>query len=135
MDAEQLLITKMLATSAISSVVASRVYLMKLPQGSVRPAITMQRFGTERNKSISGASSLVRASVAVHLWADTWPAVKQLANATRGLNQFAGLIDTTRVSLFDLTNETDVFEGLLNGRDETIPHIQQDWDIIYYEVI
>lgn len=76
MNLEQALVAGLVAAATAAS---SRIYPLKLEEGSALPALSCRRVSTVRDYQHSGASGLVTARMQVDCWAATYAAVKDLA--------------------------------------------------------
>lgn len=66
-------------TAAVTALVGSRIYFVRLPQEPVLPAITMELLDGDPDNTISGAQALHWARVRIHSWASTYGAAYELA--------------------------------------------------------
>jgi len=67
--------------STVSSLVASRVYPMRRPQGSALPAIVYSNVFTEQNQSVATQSGIRRTRLSVDCISSTYGGVKTLRDA------------------------------------------------------
>lgn len=98
-------------TSAISAVVAARIYPDQLPQNATLPALTytvIDRVGVD---DLSGSAGKARRRVQVDSWASTRKASVALSEAVRrALNGFYGQWADTTVGSVRMANEIYLFE-------------------------
>lgn len=72
-----------------------RVYVMRLPQTAILPAVTYQRITTEPMKThdMSGSSNLYRSIFQIDCWSTSYSGVKVLLNeVVNQLNGFKGIM-------------------------------------------
>ena len=114
----------------VSTLVSSRVYPMKLPQGWTLPAITYQRISGERAHCLGGPSGRARPRFQIDCWAEDYDGAKDLADKVRlCLDGFKGNINTeSDVGGIILEGDRDIWEEEINiyrvTMDFIIPHFE-----------
>ena len=78
---EAALIAKLLATTAITNLVSTRINWSRRPQGSALPAIVLHRIDGTPDVHHGGASGLVSSRVQVDCWAESYGSAKAIARA------------------------------------------------------
>ena len=97
-DVLALVRTRLLALSAVSALVATRVYSGLLPQNAPKPAVALQLIAPEESSQLRGSGGLLETTVQVHSVAATRASALQLADAIAGdgdgaaLSHFRGFI-------------------------------------------
>lgn len=81
MSAETDLRTLLLATTAVTALVGTRVAADRIEQGATRPFVVFSRTGTERSKGLDGTVHGVKATFSLQCWADTRAAADAVAVA------------------------------------------------------
>ena len=94
--------------SKLSSLVSSRVYPIKLPQGVTLPAITYFQVSGVKGYTHDGADGMERQRYQISCWGVSYKVAKELAESVvTSLNGFTG--DTViRVKMSMKENETDM---------------------------
>lgn len=88
---EEWLYAQLTSSSAVSAIVAARVYPTALPQESAMPAIVYSRQSTERPRALDGGIGLVHVTMRLDCWADAYADAHELAEAVREeLDWYAG---------------------------------------------
>jgi hypothetical protein len=115
--------------AAVTALVSTRIYPLKLPQGYSLPAISYQRVSSPRLYALSGTTGRLRARIQLDCWADTYSAVKGLADAVRGeLNGHTGTFGSSTVDSLTLDAERDGFE-----EDTEVFRVLQEYIISHTE--
>jgi len=83
MTAEESLVARLTATAGVTSLVGTRIYPMQAPQTAVLPLVTYQRISTVRPGSLRGPVGLADPRIQVDCWAESYSAVKVLADQVR----------------------------------------------------
>jgi len=112
MSIETGLRTHLINNAAVSALVGSRVYPMRLPHGFTLPAISYQRISGPRQYDSIGATGRVHPRFQVDCWAETYAGVRDLANKVRlALNDHRGpLGGEPNVGSIELSADRDDFE-------------------------
>ena len=135
MSIEQGLVAHLLADSAVSAIVGTRVHPGAVPQGGTTPAIVYARASSDREVDMDGPSDFVQVRMRVDCWHTTYAGVKALADAVRVALNGVGLaspklLGAEPVQLVYLDNDGDLSE--FDG-DERDYRVSQDWIVIHTE--
>jgi hypothetical protein len=114
---EDFIFSRLTTTAAITAVVGTRVYRVKMPDNPVLPCITFQTVSGAVVESFDGDSGLSMPVIQVDCWGRTAKAAQDLALLVRGaLLGYSGIYQDRRVqkvlewNQFDLYDqETDIF--------------------------
>jgi hypothetical protein len=91
-----------------------RCFPLKLPQesGAFLPAVTFQQVSAIRRETMGSTLPVTRYRVQIDAWAETYEAVRALANAvdTR-LNRYRGQVAGVDVLDVHRLNETELYES------------------------
>jgi hypothetical protein len=88
---EEGIIARLLATSAVTALVAQRVYPGRRPQASALPAIDLNTISGAPTYTNDGESGLASARVEINCWGDSYTSAKLLARAVKtSLSAFVG---------------------------------------------
>ena len=113
---EEALIAKLLDTSGVSAIVGTRVFPLSLPQGSAKPAITVQRVSGAPLYADDGEVGLEAARMQIDCWAETYSGAKLLSRAARDcLSAFSGTHEGINFRYLMLDAERDLREGGSNA--------------------
>lgn len=120
---EAVLRSALLASTAVTSVVGSKVYPLvapaKTPAGTpvTLPYITYRRAGIQRQQTMAGPMGTPTVSVDFDVFATSYEGARDLADRCRTvLDGYRGTVDNTTVSRASLDNEQDDFIQL-DGAD------------------
>ena len=111
MSIEADMVTYILTRTAITDIIATRIYYQKLPEFPTLPAIVYNRISSLRSRTHDGDSNLSKPRIQYSIWADTDTAVMALADAfedefksfsgTAGSSTVYATIVENRLSLID----------------------------------
>ena len=108
----------LLASEAVTDIVADRVFPAPAPQNTPAPYVTFQRITADRNYTIQGPDRLTGALLQIDCWSDapeyqgSYSAAKLLGKAVRNaLHGFRGMMGPLRIQETDIESERDVFEA------------------------
>ena len=97
---EEALIAKLLATTAITTLVSNRIFVGARPQASTLPAIVVNRVSGAPLYSDDGEDGLEESRFQIDCWGSTYSSAKGLARAVRGaLSAFQGTQSPVKFSL------------------------------------
>lgn len=116
---------KLLAHTPLSDLVGERIYILKLPQNPVLPAITYFRVSSPRHHDINVSF----ARFQFDSWALSYSEVRDVAKEIRkAIQREKGIWDGVKVIQGVYINETEMYEN-----ETEIYHIASDFKIIYRE--
>lgn len=75
--------TYLLADSAVTALIADRVYPLQLPQSAALPAVTYQRVSGTEGITYDGPSGLGRSRLQFDCWATTYGSVVEVFSAIK----------------------------------------------------
>ncbi len=111
MSIEADMMTYILTRTAITNLIAARIYNQKLPNDATLPAITYNRISSPRSRTHSGDSNLSKPRIQYSCWGTTPISVMNLADAfedefksfsgTAGSSTVYATIVENRLSLID----------------------------------
>lgn len=130
---------RLVATSSVLSLVGgsaekARIYPLRLPQAGEFPALTYARISGRRDYHMTGASGVAEARLQVDCWAESYGAVKALADAVRlSLSGFRGTVNGVVLQSVFLDVERDAEEPALDAADFKLYRVSQDYMVRYEE--
>ncbi len=129
------LVYKLTNTAGITSLISTRTYLERIPQGATLPCLTYQRISTVRllAHDTSGSAGTCAVRVQFDAWAATYSSAKAITDALRAaLNGFKGTItsgaDNVVVQASLVQSETS-----LPDEDAGIARVSSDYMIYHIE--
>ena len=105
----------------------TRIY-PKLPQGVTFPCILYQRMGTQRRQSINSNVGVTEATVMVDMGAESYSAVKTLADEVRTiLHGYSGTWSTLKCQNIVLAEEYEDLEQEGDRVTHWVTHMYRIW--------
>ena len=133
MTIEGAILARLLAVTAITNIVGSRIYAPHLPQKPVFEAIAFRLISAPRVHAFGSDPGLVQARWQIDAWGNTYEEARDLGDAIRGdgagsaFSRWNGTLDSTVVQGVLLENEIPTFE------DESGSHRNLQDYMIWYE--
>lgn len=130
---EKLLSDRLQADPAVASIVSGRVYPVIAPATAPVPFITWRRQAVQREQTLSGPLGMPLVTLVVDMYAETYEAVRTLADACRVcLDGWGGQTGNyTYVRLVTLLNEADGFIQLAGGDMPPVYSVSQTYQILW----
>lgn len=126
---EEAIYTKLSSTDAVTDLVGTRIYPLKLPQNPTYPAITYGRVSARRGMTHDGPGDMAWPRFQFDCYGASYSAAKGVANAIRStLNGFSGTVSTVNICAVFFMNEVDDFND-----DTEVYRIAVDFRIIHKE--
>lgn len=140
MRIEQGLFAYLSTATAITSLVSTRIYPLVVPQDTSLPAITYQQTANNTDHhSLTGtlrSDGCPRASIQLDVYATTYAACKEIADAVRTtLDGFRGMMGTVAVRGCYKRGEVDYNELPADASSPGEYRISVDFEIDYNESI
>ena len=129
------LVTKLTTTAGLTTLISTRTYLERIPQGATLPCLTYQRISTPRvlTHDTSGSAGTAYPRFQFDAWATTYTSAKAISDALRtALNGYRGTItsgaDSVVVQAALVDGETslpDMEAGLARVTSEYVIWVQE----------
>ena len=133
---EYALRSKMIAESAITDVVSTRIYPAQAGYKATYPLVLYTRVDSEYFDTLNGLAdkNLTRVSIQLDIFGKDYGTAKTAATAIRGvLHSFSGTItsgeDSLTITRIRHTDERDGFDNPSLGRPDGIYRVIQEYDI------
>lgn len=105
---EAALIAKLLANSALTALVSTRINWSRRPQGEALPAVVLHRIDGQPDYHHAGPSGLVVSRVQVDAWASSYGSAKSVARAVEAaVTGFAFTQGAIRFDVILVASERD----------------------------
>jgi len=131
---EAVLRTALVGTTAVTSLVSSRVYPVLAPASAALPFVTWRRSGIEREQTLGGPMGMPRVSVEYSIYGTTYEEARQVADAMRRvLDGYGGTSDNTEVKQTSLEDESDDFVQLAGADLPPVYQVTQRYDVWWSE--
>lgn len=124
------------ATPAVARLVGFRVYPLLAPEAAVLPFCTWRRVSIQRpDNTLSGPSSMATVQMALEIYAATYEAVRELADACRAALDGCPVHRNTAVEVRNVTllGETDGIVTLAGGEAPPVYAVTQTFSIFWKE--
>jgi hypothetical protein len=133
---ERLLADQLKAAPAVAEIVGDRVYPVLAPASAAIPFITWRRQAVQREMTLSGPLGMPTVTLAVDMYAETYEAVRELADRCRAtLDGFGGSLGNfISVRNVSLLNESDGFVQLAGGDLPPVYSVTQTYTVLWQEI-
>ena len=106
----------LVADAAVSAILGNRVFPVLAPATAALPFATYRRSGVIRSQSLSGPVGVPTVQMTLDLYAETYEAVRDLADKCRlVLDGYGATLNNVEVKNVSLQNEADGFVQLAGG--------------------
>jgi len=131
---EAVLRSAMVGTTAVTSLVSSRIYPVLAPASAALPFVTWRRSGIDREQTLGGPMGMPRVSVEYSIYGTTYEEARQVADAMRRvLDGYGGTSDNTEVKQASLEDESDDFVQLAGADLPPVYQVTQRYDVWWTE--
>ncbi len=131
---EAVLRTALVGTTAVTSLVSSRIYPVLAPASAALPFVTWRRSGIEREQTLGGPMGMPRVSVEYSIYGTTYEEARRVADAMRRvLDGYGGTADNTEVKQTSLEDESDDFVQLAGADLPPVYQVTQRYDCWWSE--
>jgi hypothetical protein len=131
---EAVLRSALVSTTAVTSLVSSRIYPVLAPASAALPFVTWRRSGIEREQTLGGPMGMPRVSVEYSIYGTTYEEARQTADAMRlVLDGYGGTLDNTEVKQASLEDESDDFVQLAGADLPPVYQVTQRYDVWWTE--
>jgi hypothetical protein len=119
----------------VAGIIADRVFPVLAPASAAIPFAVWRRQAVNREQTLSGPVGLPTVTLALDMYAETYEAVRDLADACReALDGYGGSLgNSILVDLVALLNESDGFVQLAGGDLPPVYSVTQTYTIIWQE--
>lgn len=122
------------ASTAVSSIVSSRIYPVIAPANASLPLITFRRSSVRRSQSLSGPVGSPSVVLDLDIYATTYESARELADRCRlVLDGYGGTVNNVEVSNTSLENEFDGFVQLAGGDVPPVYSVTQVYSVLWQE--
>jgi hypothetical protein len=130
---EKLIGDRLSADPGVAQLIGGRVYPVIAPASASLPFVTWRRQAVQREQSLGGPVGMPTVTLGLDLYAETYEAVRELADRCRQcLDGFGGGVgDSVKIRLVSLTNEADGFIQLAGGDLPPVYSVTQTYTILW----
>ena len=120
--------------AGLTSLVASRIHPLTLPQNVTYPAVSYSKVSVERVRAMGADPGLALARFQVSCWATTYAAVRDVGEQVRAaLQRWRGTVEGVVIQESFFENEVDLFEPAVGEPTRGIYHRALDFTVIHEE--
>jgi len=131
---EAVLRTALVGTTAVTSLVSTRIYPVLAPASASLPFVTWRRSGIQREQTLGGPMGMPRVSVEYSIYGTTYEEARQVADAMRlVLDGYGGTSNNTEVKQTSLEDESDDFVQLAGADLPPVYQVTQRYDCWWSE--
>jgi hypothetical protein len=131
---EAVLRAALVGTTAVTSLVSSRIYPVLAPASASLPFVTWRRSGIQREQTLGRPMGMPRVSVEYSIYGTTYEEARQVADAMRlVLDGYGGTSNNTEVKQTSLEDESDDFVQLAGADLPPVYQVTQRYDCWWSE--
>ena len=119
--------------ATVNSLVGTKIFPNKVPQGTAMPAITYQQISGPRDHVMAGPTGLVDARYQFNCWSDKYAQAKEVFEAVRIiLDGYSGTVNSRQIDGIRLENEGDVPQ-VAPGKDQLMRYGKRFDAVVPYQ--
>jgi hypothetical protein len=131
---EAVLRTALVSSTAVTSLVSTRIYPVLAPASASLPFVTWRRTGIQREQTLRNPMGMPRVTLEYQVYGVTYDQTREVADAMRVvLDGYGGQSENTVVDQVSLENESDDFVSLGGAEMPPAYQITQTYDIRWQE--
>lgn len=131
---EAALRTALVGSTAVTTLVGTRIYPVLAPASASLPFVTWRRTGIQREQTLANPMGMPRVTLEYQVYGVTYDQTREVADAMRVvLDGYGGQSENTVVDQVSLENESDDFVSLGGAEMPPAYQITQTYDIRWQE--
>lgn len=131
---EAVLRSALVGSTAVTSLVSTRIYPLLAPATAALPFITWRRTGINREQTLAAPMGVPRVTIDYAVYATTYESARSVADQMRRiLDGYNGTVDNTQVRHTSLENEVDDFVTLQGADMPPVYSVTQTYDVSWQE--
>lgn len=125
----------LVADADVARLLGTRIYPVIAPASAAVPFATYRRSAVQRQQSLSGPTGVTTVILSLELYAESYEAVRDLADrCRRALDGWGGTSpESVVVNNVSLDNEADGFAQLAGGEAPPLYSVSQTYSILWQE--
>jgi hypothetical protein len=133
---EKVVADVLVAAPAVAALLGDRIYPVIAPATAALPLATWRRLSVQREQTLAGPSGLPIVTWSLDIYAETYSAVRDIADRCRQtLDGWGGTgANSISVRLVTLLNESDGFVQLAGGDLPPVYSVTQTYTILWQEI-
>jgi len=126
----------LVADADVARLLGTRIYPVIAPASAAVPFATYRRSAVQRQQSLSGPTGVTTVILSLDLYAESYEAVRDLADrCRRALDGWGGTSpESVVVNNVSLDNEADGFAQLAGGEAPPLYSVSQTYSILWQEI-
>jgi hypothetical protein len=130
---EQVIVDQLENDPDVAALLAGRIYPVIAPASAALPFATWRRQNVTREMTLSGPLGVPTVSLAVDIYAESYAAVRDIADRVRAaLNGFSGSVGNwISVEIVSLQSESDGFVQLSGGDLPPVYSVTQTYSVLW----
>jgi hypothetical protein len=131
---EVVLRTALAGSTAVTSIIGTRIFPLLAPASATLPLVTWRRVGINREQTLKAPMGVPRVSVDYVVYGTSYEEARTVADAMRRvLDGYAGQADNVVVRHVSLENEADDFVTLEGADLPPVYSVTQTYDVSWQE--
>lgn len=131
---EAVLRSALVGSTAVTSLVSTRIYPLLAPASADLPFVTWRRTGINREQTLSAPMGVPKVTLDYAIYGTTYEQARDVADAMRRvLDGYGGTVDNTQVNQVSLENESDDFVTLAGADMPPVYQVTQTYDVMWQE--
>ncbi len=132
---EAVLRSALVANSAVTNLVGTRIYPLVAPASAAMPFVTWRRMGIQRQQTLGSPMGTPKLTLEYAIYGSTYDQAREVADAMRlVLDGYGGTSNNTEVKQASLENESDDFVSLGGAELPPAYQITQVYDVLWQEI-
>lgn len=133
---ERLLADELKNSPVVAELAGDRIYPVIAPASAAIPFITWRRSAVQREQSLGGPVGMPSVTLSVDIFAETYEAVRELADRCRAvLDGWGGSLGNwISVRHVSLIGESDGFVSLAGGDLPPVYQVTQTYTVLWQEI-
>jgi hypothetical protein len=125
----------LVADADVANLLGTRIFPVIAPASAAVPFATYRRSAVQRSQSLSGPTGVTTVILALDLYAESYEAVRDLADKCRlALDGYGGTSpESVIVENTSLDNEADGFAQLAGGEAPPLYSVSQTYSVLWQE--
>ena len=131
---EQVARNALVSSTAVSSLVGTRIYPVLAPAAAALPFAVYRRSSIQRQQTLAGPLGLPRVNMEMQIYATTYEGAREAADAFRSvLDGYGGTLNNVEVQNASLEQESDDFVQLAGAELPPVYSVTQNYALTWME--
>lgn len=131
---EQVVRNALVTTTAVSSLVGTRIYPVLAPATAALPFAVYRRSSIQRQQTLAGPLGLPTVNMEMQIYATTYEAAREVADTFRSvLDGYGGTLNNVEVQNASLEQESDDFVQLAGAELPPVYSVTQNYALTWVE--